>query len=110
MTLAFPLLQLVTDTLFVTKGPVTDHTWALQLLQGIGIALSTWTLARLYEHSRRIQKIETFVGSEDGAGLSAKIDKIESSVARIAETTQSVAISVARIEGRNDTGHGGHAP
>jgi hypothetical protein len=92
------------DTVFVAL-PTTpaSHDWAVQLLAGLAIALASWALSRTVEHGNRIQKVETFTGSEDGEGLSAKIDKIEASVERIAVNTQTVAISVARIEGRGDS-------
>ena len=92
------------------QAVVAPHDWAVQLLSGLAIALASWALSRSVEHGTRISKVETFVGSENGEGLAAKIDKIETSVDRIAATTQAVAISVARIEGRGDSTHDrGHA-
>jgi hypothetical protein len=95
---------MISDTVFVAThtAPVASHEWAVQLLAGMAIALASWALSRTVEHGQRIQKVETFVGSENGEGLSAKIDKIEKVVETIAISTQAVAISVARIEGRGD--------
>jgi hypothetical protein len=94
------------DTVFVAL-PTTpaSHDWAVQLLAGIAIGLASWALSRSVEHGQRLQKVETFTGSEDGEGLAAKIDKIEHTVEQIAISTQSVAISVARIEGRAESHH-----
>jgi hypothetical protein len=95
---------MIPDTVFVaTSAAPASRDWAVQLLAGIAIALASWALSRSVEHGQRLQKVETFTGSENGEGLSAKIDKIEASVERIAVNTQTVALSVARMEGRGES-------
>ena len=88
--------------LLIQAAAPPTHDWAVQLLAGIAIALASWALSRSVEHGQRISKVETFVGLVDGEGLAAAIKKIEVSMDKIATTTQAVAVSVARIEGRGD--------